>query len=951
MRILFLICCFTLLQLHAKGQSLQLKWAYAAGSNMEDHGISVISDAWGNVYSTGYFSGTVDFDRGPGYHILSAIDSFDAYILKQDINGNFLWVITLGSVGEEKGFNLALDNINNLYVSGTFENTVDFDPGPSVFNLTSTGVDHGSFLLKLNASGGFIWAVAFNSSQFRGLKTDVGGNIYLAGSYSRTVDFDPGPGVYNLNSVAFSQDIVFLKIDPSGNLIWVKQIGSDDQDYATTISIDNSGNLIITGMFSATADFDPGPSVFNVNAQFWDVFILKLDNAANFLWAKTITGPSQQLPGRSSLDLNGNILMPVRFLATTDFDPGPSTYIVNPVYNYDAAICKLDANGNFVWVKQIGGAGPDYVADVTVDYLGNIYATGGFLYSVDFDPGPGIHMLNSNGEIDLFILKYNPAGDFLWATHLGGSNSDGATDIHLDENLNIFITGGFRETVDFDPGPALHSQPAIGYIDAYTLKLSQCLTNTDSTITTTACNNYTLNGQLYTATGIYTQVIQNSTGCDSTITLDLTISGFSDYDTISACENFVWHGQTYINSGNYSLSYSGSNGCDSNFYLNLTITPVIRSFMNQSICQGESYYGHTASGVYMDTFTAANGCDSIRTVSLTVFPVITTIVNASVCEGDTMEGYTIGGTYIDTFSSANGCDSIRRLNLLVYPSPRVSQEVSICQGSSYFAGGTYQTTSGVYRDTFLTNFGCDSVITTNLTVNPNPQPDLGPDRGICMNSIINLTPGAFSSYIWHDQATGRSHSVSDTGIYFVNVTNQFNCQASDTVVITELFSPPSNFLQTTDSICQYESKLLQPALTFTDYLWSTGSRNSYISIDQPGIFSLQVTDNNGCIGKDSISVVLKKCLSGLFAPTAFTPNNDGKNDQFRALLFGDVKKYELTIYNRWGQVVYKTTNPSKGWDGTLNGRKQENGVYVWVCGYQLNGSSEKMEKGTVLLLK
>lgn len=86
-------------------------------------------------------------------------------------------------------------------------------------------------------------------------------------------------------------------------------------------------------------------------------------------------------------------------------------------------------------------------------------------------------------------------------------------------------------------------------------------------------------------------------------------------------------------------------------------------------------------------------------------------------------------------------------------------------------------------------------------------------------------------------------------------------------------------------------------------------------------------------------------------PTAFTPNGDGKNDQFRPMLFGNVKSYRFTVYNRWGEIVFQTAELQKGWNGKITGLQQETSVFIWTCTYQLEGGEIKQEKGTVMLVR
>ena len=122
-------------------------------------------------------------------------------------------------------------------------------------------------------------------------------------------------------------------------------------------------------------------------------------------------------------------------------------------------------------------------------------------------------------------------------------------------------------------------------------------------------------------------------------------------------------------------------------------------------------------------------------------------------------------------------------------------------------------------------------------------------------------------------------------------------------------------------------------------------------VQQPGLYWLSATDANGCTGIDSISVFQKQCTYGVFIPSAFTPNGDNKNDLFKPVIFGNVLKYHFVIYNRWGQMIFQSYDPHKGWNGTYGGVQQTTGTYIWMCNFQLEGTQEEHRKGSVLLLR
>lgn len=255
-----------------------------------------------------------------------------------------------------------------------------------------------------------------------------------------------------------------------------------------------------------------------------------------------------------------------------------------------------------------------------------------------------------------------------------------------------------------------------------------------------------------------------------------------------------------------------------------------------------------------------------------------------------------------------------------------------------------------------TNAVC--VSSTNATSNAvtihvsnNPTVLLDHNNSLCQGGSRQLDAGNFSSYLWNDGSTTQTLMVNGAGTYYVTVKDNNGCKGSDTTKITSILPPPSGFLPTDSFVCTNLPLLLQPSYVFTSYLWSTGSTDSVVKITKPGIYSLEVTDNNNCKGRASITIASRECLFGFYIPTAFTPNNDGKNDTFKPLLNGRLKKFDFLIYDRWGQIVFHSRDVKKGWDGRLRGDIASTNTYVWICTYQLESQPIETKKGTVLLIK
>jgi gliding motility-associated-like protein len=152
-------------------------------------------------------------------------------------------------------------------------------------------------------------------------------------------------------------------------------------------------------------------------------------------------------------------------------------------------------------------------------------------------------------------------------------------------------------------------------------------------------------------------------------------------------------------------------------------------------------------------------------------------------------------------------------------------------------------------------------------------------------------------------------------------------------------------------ICSYGDLLIKPIGNFSTYLWSNNAVSSSITVTSPGPYWLQVKDRHDCIGRDTIIVMPKQCLKGFYMPNAFTPDKNGSNDELKPFLGGVVKQYQFSIYDRWGQMVFITKQPGKGWDGTFGGRQQDTNVFAWICTYQLEGEAVKRERGSVVLIR
>ncbi len=788
----------------------------------DSHGRSVGIDRAGNVYTAGVHQGQVDFDPGPGTFMMitEPLYSSGIYISKLDAAGNFVWAKQINARLSWSPLEIAVDGDGNVYIVTDTYMPTDVDPGPSVYTITPTGGKH-IIIIKLDANGNFVWAKQIGAPgdtvpQADIITLDPNNDILIGGQFNHTIDFDPGPGVYNLTASNHIKSFI-LKLSKSGEMQWAKKFGEgpDVHSMAAIVDMttDATGNIILTGSFGRTCDFDPGPAEVNVTSSpgaSGDGYVCKLDRDGNFIWVKTfgqtIGNNHLMRPNGVATDASGSIVITGSFIGDYDFNPGPGStvYHSNP---FDCFVVKLTATGNFAWAKVIGGSDSDHGTDVVVDQQDNVYICGSFGPAVDFDPGTGVHTIISPHYGPNAVVKLSASGDFRYAAAFK-SLDDGLLIFRRmvnDASGQIYITGQILGENDFDPGPGI--DPVRGH-GPLILKLAPCANLTSAILHINACDSYTLNGTLYDTAGIFTQVIPNSSGCDSVITLHLSID-----------------------------------------------------------------------------------------------------------------------------------------------KKRVQLSKEICEGEFLFAGGALQTMPGIYYDTLQTSMGCDSVIVTSLTVNPLPKPVLGADRSLCLGKDATLSPGTFAQYSWYNLSAAPTLTVSSPGTYWVTVTNQFNCQLADTVIIQSILPAPAQFLKATDSVCTNSELTLEADRSFNQYLWSNGGTARKTAITDAGVYWLIVTDTNGCSGTDSTVVYSKNCGRGVHIPNAFTPNNDGLNDVFRAAAFENLKSFQLSIYNREGQLIFHTTKPSVGWDGSYKSMHYSTATFVWHCAYQIINQPPQYQKGTVTLIR
>lgn len=654
------------------GFTQSFDWAKNIGGTGEDDGHSVCTDGFGNIYTLGLFNGTVDFDPGSNTHNLTSAAQWDIFIQKLDPYGNFVWVKQInGGASTFSGTHMVCDSLGNTYSTGFYAGNVDFDPGPDTLNFTG-----GVFMLKLNTYGNLIWAKSINGIVGTSSCIDVNGNYYNSGHFAGYMDFDPGPGFHYMSSYPSFKKTYLLKLDKFGGFVWVRGMGNAAGN-PSHISTDLAGNIYTFSQFENSTDLDPSASVdLRTASGLKDIYLQKLDSNGNYLFAKTMGGNLRTEAKGIGIDGGGNIHLAGLFEGTSDFNPDTSSsFNLSSSGNTDVFIVKLNNNGDFLWARNFGGPGFDQANSIAIDQMSNIYTTGFFEDTADFDPSSSNHNFISKGGLDMFIQKMDSNGLFDFAQHIGSADRDYGNSVVVDINEDIVLTGAFSNNPDFNAGTGTHQLSSYGAQDVSLLKLSDC-PSTSSVYTAVACDSFTwIDGITYTQSNYNAlHILTNSQGCDSAIVLNLTIAHpvvFADYQ--SACDSFTWtNGVTYYQSNSSaSQQLTSAAGCDSTVLLFLQILQPTTGTDVQSACDsfnwidGITYYHSNNFAQY--TLVNSDGCDSIVNLDLTIFPKVYELNRHSACDSFTwingITYYQSNNTAQYILSSASGCDSI--LNLVL----------------------------------------------------------------------------------------------------------------------------------------------------------------------------------------------------------------------------------------------------------------------------------------------
>jgi hypothetical protein len=395
---------------------------------------------------------------------------------------DFQWVKNLGGAGTDVGLSVATDQNGNVFMCGRFTGTVDLDPGSSSLLVTSNG-GFDMCVIKLDADGNLLWAKTTGGAdfdQFSDIAIDAEGNCILSGSFSGTVQPDPNDEFSILNATG-SEETLVLKLDSNGNTLWYHHTESTSYTVTEGLAIDTDNSIYLAGSHAGTTQFNPITEVVNAGSGLMsnitsqgenDVFLFKLLADGSFEWVRTAGSTSFDAAKDVAIDNQNNVNVIGRFRLTIDFDVnGGGQTAVSEGLN-DCFLWQVSSAGIYHWHKTFGAEGFDEVWAVDTDPEGNVLTYGYFTGTVDLDPGVLEQSFTSNGSDDLFVQKFDSAGEMLWVKVYGGSELENSYDIACDEQGNVVLTGDFFDTVDFDPGIGVTNLTSSGNNDIFFMQLN-----------------------------------------------------------------------------------------------------------------------------------------------------------------------------------------------------------------------------------------------------------------------------------------------------------------------------------------------------------------------------------------------------------------------------------------------------------------------------------------------
>jgi gliding motility-associated-like protein len=917
------------------GLGQDFEWAYnireISTSNQSSRINSITNDSDGNIYSVGWFKGTMDFDGSSNDYILSSTEE-NCFILKTDSNKNFIWVKHINNpTAFNYGTSISCDNNNNLIITGYSSATsmIDLNPDPIIENIFNNPLaNSGSFILKLNSNGSYLFGNFYPSIFFKESTSDNNNNIISTGSK------------YQSSTLSY---IFLQKTDSNGNLIWNKNIPGNSI-VPHSIACDNNNNIILKGVFLYNMTFNN----ININSSYYNDFICKIDSNGNEDWYKklalSIGGGISTEDKSIKVDSSNNIFFSTNFIDSSTVNYGNININYISTFGVDAALIKLNNSGEFISQNVFYGNGSQYISSLSKDNNNNI--------SVILSCS-GITYLNNNlfNIFPNYMTSYNvPGGLLVIFDSFGNFNNfknilNQTNRISNDLFGNVYIGGTFNSQLDFNPDLVnthlMYSSSNSGFI----VKLGKCAFSIPSTdVTQVFCSdenasvaNLVPNSSLIKWYDSYISLNQLNTNT-------LLVNGTTYYasQTINGCESnrvpvLVQIQNTPAPTGNTNQSFcSTANATVADIITNGTNVIWYNSPTNTTPLANNTLLINNAT--YFATQTI-NGCESVNRLAVTINLINTlnaTNYSEVICD-DLNDNQVIKNltSYNSNLISSTG-------NTFKYYSDYNEAIINSNQQISNFANYNLVLGTNTFYVRIASPNTCFQIVTLTLQLVSKPVIPINDIEPLCEGKDIILNAGNNNdSYTWSTGETTQIITITQPGNYSVIVTENhgsiictstknFTVVNSNIATIQEIISSDWTENNNTITVLLHNNSQgdYEYSLNGIDFQDSNVFNNL-----EAGEYTVFVRDKNGC-GTIFDDIYL------LMHPKFFTPNGDGYNDYWKIKFSENEPNLTVKIFDRYGKLLKLLGTNSIGWDGKYLGKDVPSSDYWFVVTRQ-NGKEYK----------
>ncbi len=693
--------------------------------------------------------------------------------------------------GFDRVSDMSVSENGEVYIVGTFRK--DITLGGDILN--SYGKDD-IFTTKYNADGSLAWTKQIGGSgneYSHSITTDNENNIYVSGTFSEICSFSGA----DYTAVDF-QDNFIIKLDQNGNYIWSEHIKADTKSEHTYLTCDNDNNVYLAGSFYKKAVI--GTKTLN-SVSNSDIFIAKYDKDGNYVNAVSFEGNDKDIINDITCSPEGDVFITGSF--KEDLILGSTTLTSNG--KEDIFLARIN-NMTPVWSKQRGSLLSDYGKCIQI-YNNHIYLAGNFRSDISM----GSFNLSSTGLFDAFLSKYNLSGTEQWAKGIGGKGNDYAHSFTVSNKGNIYLNGNFRDEISCNE-TLIKSQDFNN--DIFTIKLNKNGEFSSLIKTGGKNNNFPVNIGIDEENNIYF-----SGNFDNEIKFDETLSESPTGKNIFLAKFYDCDNSDKINLGDDLEICGGSS-------ITLDAGSAYSSY-KWNDKEGDSRLTVNSGGTYTIEVTDQNGCVSTDDVYVNVVPELTVNLgdDQMICPGTSLVLDAGSSYYSYKWSGTEGISSQLIVN----------------------TEGTYTVEVGDQK-------GCSATDEINITIAPLLKVNLGPDQIICPGSSVTLDAGSeYSVYKWNGNEGNSQLSVNSEGTFTVEVTDQNGCISSDEIVISEQLTQSVD-LGPDQTICPGSNFTLDAGSGYSVYKWNGNEGNSQLAVNSGETYTVEVTDQNGCISTDEIVI-------------------------------------------------------------------------------------------------